>query len=288
MRVLHVIAGGFAIVVTLATAHAEGVVGEAARRRVVAPLIRKLTDCVAHGAVDDPSVLNAYRYGGLSGALSRHLGDCRDAVSVLLETYESVYGEGTAEEFIKGPYLADLPRAVLARIKPRLDAEVSQTKVTEAAAEAEQQRHLAEEQRKQEEERRAAVQAENERQATEQRAALDKQNRIDVAKRAMGILRDKFYDCADKQLVGLVKSGESADVLASAAMTMCGQSLSDLQDSAIEENKAENNQSSNSSFDDVLRLKVKDLVHERVAADAVQAKAGMGIFAGNPAAEGRF
>ncbi|WP_237482618.1 hypothetical protein, partial [Lichenibacterium dinghuense] len=108
--------------------------------------------------------------------------------------------------------------------------------------------------------------------------ATEKQERVDTAMRAMAVLRDKFYDCADRQLPGLVKSGESADVLASAAMTICGRPLADVQDAALEVSKAKE-ETAGSVGEAVMREQVKALVKERVVADAVQAKAGIGAFA---------
>ena len=251
---------------------------EAQKRRIVVPEIKALTYCVARVTLSDPDGAVQYRAGLLSSYVPRQLQKCPAEMNALLELYEDTYGQGEAERFIRGPYLSDLPRAVLSVIRPQLDAKVEAAKQAEQAAfDAERARQI-EVDRRLEEDRAATVRAEAEMKAAEAKAAAEKQVRVDTALRAMSLLRDKFYECANHQLPGLVKSGESADVLASAAMTICGKPLSDLQDAATEVSKAKDDGSS-SIGEAVMREQVKVLVKERVVADAVQAKAGVGAFA---------
>jgi hypothetical protein len=61
-------------------------------------------------------------------------------------------------------------------------------------------------------------------------------------------------------------------------MTVCSRPLSDLQDSAIEADSIENGQHSNLRETE-MREDIKSSVKDRTVADAVQAKAGVGIFA---------
>ena len=269
---------------------------EAQKRKIVVPDIKALTYCVARQAESDTDAVGFYRSGNFGDYIGRQLGKCPREMNALLELYESTYGDGEAEKFIRGPYLSDLPRAVLSVIRPQLDAKVAdlmadeqRVRDAEAAQEAEAQKQAFikrmqdqveadDAQRKVEEDRAATVRAETERKAAEARAATEKRERVDTAMRSMAVLRDKLYDCADQQLPGLVKSGESADVLASAAMTICGKTLSDLQDAALEVSKAREEIGSNIG-EAVMREQVKALVKERVVADAVQAKAGVGAFA---------
>jgi len=269
-----------AIVAMLATsmaAHAGSPFNEqseAEKRRVVVPFIRQLTGCVARNALADSSAVAAYRSGTLSPYLGRQLQSCPNEMSTLLGRYEDTYGYGSAEQFIKGPYLADLSRAVLSIIRPQLDSKVAEQKRFETAIQAENALEEAENLRKQEEARLATIRLRADQKAAESKAALEKQGRIDVAMRTTVLLRDKFYDCADHQLAGLVKSGETAEVLANAAITLCGQSLGDVQEAALQVAKAKEE----SGDPDIMREQIRALVKERVAADAVQAKAGVGAF----------
>lgn len=98
--------------------------GEAARRRAVVPYIRALTSCVAHIAATDTEAVSAYHDGTLATYLRRQLERCPNQMSSLLDEYDQIYGEGEGAEFIRGPYTADLERAVLSRIKGSLDDKV--------------------------------------------------------------------------------------------------------------------------------------------------------------------
>ncbi len=254
---------------------------EAQKRKVVVPYIRSLTGCVAKLALEDPDGTTQYRAGLFAAYVARQLQKCPGEMSDLLATYEETYGEGSAEQFIKGPYLSDLPRAVLSLAKPQLDTKVDEAKRREFASRALAQEQEAALQRQAEADRAATVRAVAETRAAEARAVQEKQERVDTAMRSMAIIRDKFYDCVDRQLPGIVRSGETADVLASAAMTICGQALSDVQDAAIEVSKAKEEPASSGVGEALLREQIKTLVKSRVVADAVQAKAGVGIFSGS-------
>ena len=250
---------------------------DATKRKIVVPLIRKLTGCVAHQALGDSDAVTYYRQGQLSDYLGRQLAHCPGEMSALLDLYEGTYGDGTAEQFIKGPYLWDLPRAVLSLIKPQLDAKVADQMQNEENVRQQEANLEAAAKLKQEQDLLSAEKIESERKAVAYKAALDKQDRVNSTQEALAVLRDKFYECADHQLRGLVKSGETADVLANAAMTICGASLSDVQDSALEVAKAKEEAVTGDAAD-VLRQQIAALVKQRVVADAVQAKAGMGVF----------
>lgn len=251
---------------------------EAQKRKIVVPDIKALTYCVARVTLADPDGAMQYRASLLGSYVARQLQKCPAEMNALLSLCESTYGDGEAERFVQGPYIADLPRAVLSVIRPQLDAKVEAATRSEQVAYADELARQSEADRRLAEERAATVRAEAETKATEAKAAMEKQGRVDTAMRSMAVLRDKFYECADRQLLGLVKSGESADVLASAAMTICGKPLSDVQDAAFEVSKARE-ETAGSVGEVVMREQVKTLVKERVVADAVQAKAGVGVFA---------
>ena len=251
---------------------------EAQKRKIVVPDIKALTYCVARVTLSDPEGTVQYRDGLLASYVPKQLQKCPAEMNALLELYEETYGDGEAERFIRGPYLSDLPRAVLSVIRPQLDAKVDAAKQAEQAAYQTEMARQAESDRRIAEDVAAAARADAEGKAAEAKAVTEKKERVDTAMRSMALLRDKFYDCADHQLPGLVKSGESADVLATAAMTICGKPLSDVQDAALEVSKAKEDGSS-SLGEAVMREQIKTLVKERVVADAVQAKAGVGAFA---------
>ncbi len=251
---------------------------EAQKRKIVVPDIKALTYCVARVAVNDQDAVGYYRSGSFSDYIGRQLGKCPQQMNALLELYESTYGDGEAERFIQGPYLADLPRAVLSVIRPQLDAKVADLQAAEQRVRDTESAQEAEVRRKTEQDRLETAKLEATRAAVEDQARRDKQSRVDTAMGAMGLIRDKFYACVDQQLPGLVKSGESAEVLGNAATTICGKQMADVEDAALEVARARGDATEGASMP-ILSAQVKSLVKERVVADAVQAKAGVGAFA---------
>jgi hypothetical protein len=199
-----------ALIISLAAsdAYAQFARSEAAKRQIVVPFIRALTGCVAKQALYEDDAVIAYKQNLLGEYLKTTIQKCPDDLKRLWYTYEITYGPGTAWSFIKGPYSDDLERAVLARIKSQLEtklAEFDQKQILakqRMAQEAESRRTEDERQaalsrQREEEAKAAAVKAEAETKAAEAKAAAEKQERLDIAKRALFVLRDKFYACVD-------------------------------------------------------------------------------------------
>lgn len=251
---------------------------EAQKRKIVVPDIKALTHCIARITLADPDGAVQYRAGLLASYVPRQLQKCPAEMNALLDLYETTYGEGEAERFIKGPYLTDLPRAVLSLIRPQLDAKIDEAKQSEQAAYADALARQSEAHRKTEEDKLAALRLQAQQAAEETKIVREKQERVEIASRTMILLRDKFYECADQQLPGLVRSGESADVLANTAMTICSKPLDDAMDAVVAVARAKDDQATQGMQDDVLKVSLRSFVKERVVSDAVQAKAGIGAF----------
>ena len=62
-------------------------------------------------------------------------------------------------------------------------------------------------------------------------------------------------------------------------MTICRQPLGQLQESALDEFSLEQGQRPAGLAEESFREHIKSVVRDRVVADAVQAKAGVGMFA---------
>ena len=291
----------------VSTAFAQSDPGEAARRRVVVPYIRALTNCVAQVADADIDAVTAYSGGTLAVYLRQQLQHCPDQISTLLNEYDQIYGEGQGAQFIKGPYSADLERAVLNRIRTSLEnkveaqrqqrlqaekqaiedreraqqqaqAEAAERERQEAQASAEAETRLAEAKQKAELEKAAELEAEANAKAAAAKAEAEKQGRLDDGRRAMVLLRDKYDDCAVKQLRALVKSGEAASVLASAVLTICQTNIENMTDAASGQWQIEQGRKPSSGEVDAIGSSVRDALRDRTTAYAVEAKAGAGPF----------
>ncbi len=291
-----------------ASASSVGRADPAALRRAVAHLIRALTDCVAQRVLNDDDAASEFHGGTFNSYVNRLVDMCPDQVANLVQVYDGMDGPGRGRAFLDGPYADDLSRAVLKRIKPQLDVKVAtyerglaeQAKLKEqekAEAEAHQKADeaaRAEQARKEEADRQAAIaaaeqqaaaakaaasQAEAEAKAAAARVEAERLAQIDVAKKAEALLVDKAAACAREQLGSLVKSGESAEVLAAAVMTICGADMNHLLDSGVAEYKLENQLAVNDTGEAIVRERIKADAREQIVALAVQAKAGVGSFA---------
>ena len=268
---------------------------------MVLPSIRNLTACVIDYVNSEDEALLAYRENRFSPYVRSLVARCATQVAELSARYDRVYGPGSADEFIQGNYSNDLPRAVLARTKDKLQARLDDYDRAQARAranrQAEEARARAERQAEEDhqaaidrqradDDRAAAAKAETERKAaeadraaTEAKAAQQKREQLDVANRSFSVLKDKLFECVDTQLPQLVKSGEGAEVLAGAALTVCHRSLVDAQDAQLEAMTIEAGRKPTNAEEENFRDKSKATARERAVADAVQAKAGVGIFA---------
>ena len=269
------------------------------QRRQVAPLIRALTDCVARNVLSDEGGATAYRLNTFSDFVVRKIGSCKENVEELIDVYDRVSGEGAGLAFLNGPYSSDLPRAVLHRVQPQLQAQLDDRDKAQAEqavrdaqaaadaairrqqAEAERQSRLAAAEQQAAEAKAAAARAQAEEKAATAKVEAARLQQVSDAKRADGLLIDKAGDCARQQLSSLVKSGESAEVLASAVMTLCNPQMSAAIDGGVVEFKLENSLPESAAGEGVYRERLRAELRDNIVALAVQAKAGTGPFAGN-------
>ncbi len=203
---------------------------EAQKRRAVVPYIRALTSCVARVSLTDPDGAVQYRAGLFAGYVSRQLRNCPAEMNAILDVYESTFGDGEAGRFIRGPYLADLKRAVLSLIKPQLDAKVEaaqQREVTEreqqAARDAGAARHKAEEDARLKAELEAAARVEAEKLRFIDEALVANQNDRSVKspafeREAVRNSNDIFQVLPPKILQAPVKQNSAQDELNGYAM----------------------------------------------------------------------
>ena len=277
-------------------------------RRAVAPLIRALTDCVAQQSLIDQDAVTEYRNGTFNSYVVRTVRLCPTFVMNLLQAYDRFDGEGQGNAFLNGPYASDLPRAVLKRIKLQMDdrlASLNRQAEDQVAREAEQkaareQQQKADELLRQEEARkeevdRQARMAEAEQKAAQARASAmlveadaklaatrleaARQQQIGEARKVEALLVEKTDQCARQQLQGLLKSGESAEVLAGATMTICNREISDMLDGSVQKLRVERSAQPDETTEELYREKKRSETHDQVVALAVQAKAGVGAFA---------
>jgi hypothetical protein len=164
---------------------------DAAKRRAHLPYVKAATDCFANGILANDVAIRHAESGRWYDALSA-VQTCGFAVRQMVAQHDIIYGGG-GQDFFKGPYVSDLPRAMNVRIKPEL-------------------------------ERRAA--AAIERQRAEQAALAERERAKKDQENARGeLLRSEFADhrkCLTESLISILpNSSENAEAITTAVMSLC-------------------------------------------------------------------
>lgn len=200
---------------------------ESQKRKLHLPYVRAATDCYAKAIEMNTSALDMATQGRWYDALSSVGKTCDAQVIAMINVHDQLYGPGTGATFFKGPYVEDLPRAVGTRLKSAL------------------------------------AQRSNE---IDQANALRKQ-RTEEAAKARDLLRDRMYACTTSEVGNLVASSESAEILATAAMTICNKEVQAALDAAMEVVRLDG------VAPDGIRASLSDVIKKNVVTSAVQARA---------------
>lgn len=216
---------------------------EAQKRKIHLPYVRAATNCISQSLLMAPDAVRLAKQGQWADALrAMPKGQCGAEISTLISTHDQLYGAGTGQTFFAGPYISDLPRALGNRLKGEFERL--------AAAEA---REI------------AARQQEVARQEAAKRA------RIEEADRVASLYRDKMYECTTNQIVKLVTSSEGAEVLATAALTICNDEVANAAKAGTAKIRMEYPDADAVS----LRAEIETAIRKNVVTTAVQAKAAL-------------
>ena len=96
--------------------------------------IKAASDCIAAAALNNPNITTLYRENRLKEATNwivLQSKACANQLTAMRLLHEQLYGRGTGQAFLFGPYLDDLPRAV----RERIHADVQNRIVLEAESE---------------------------------------------------------------------------------------------------------------------------------------------------------
>jgi hypothetical protein len=200
---------------------------EPQKRRLHLPYVRAATDCYASAVEGNTSALDLAREGRWYDALSAVGKVCETQVVAMINVHDQLYGPGTGATFFRGPYVEDLPRAVGTRLK------------------------------------NAIARRSNE---VEQANSIRRQRSEEAAK-ARDLLRDRMYACTTGEIDNLVSSSESAEILATAAMTICSREVRAALDAAMEVVRLDG------VSPDGIRDNLNEVIKKNVVTSAVQARA---------------
>ena len=83
------------------------------------PLVRRATDCIVRKVSADPRYKSDLRPGDVNDLIVDSIAACGRAVRAMIDAHDRMYGSGSGEAFLLGPYLDVLPSAVVKQVKSR-------------------------------------------------------------------------------------------------------------------------------------------------------------------------
>jgi hypothetical protein len=83
------------------------------------PLVRQATDCVVRKVVADPRYSADLRMDDINDLIVDSISACARPVRAMINAHDRMYGVGSGEAFLLGPYLDVLPSAVVKQVKVR-------------------------------------------------------------------------------------------------------------------------------------------------------------------------
>jgi hypothetical protein len=113
---------GFAAIFIASTA------GAVERSELEKSNIKAATDCVAAAALSNPNITTFYREDRLKKVtdwIVLKSDACDNPLRAMRLLHDRLYGEGTGRTFLRGAYLADLPRAVRERISDEVEERIA-------------------------------------------------------------------------------------------------------------------------------------------------------------------
>jgi hypothetical protein len=82
------------------------------RQAKLLPLVAGATDCILRRIADDPRYRADLRLDEVNDLISDSLRGCARPLRAMIEMHDRLYGAGSGEAFLLGPYLDVLPSAV--------------------------------------------------------------------------------------------------------------------------------------------------------------------------------
>ena len=81
------------------------------------PLVHRATECIARTVVADPRYNNELRPGEVNDLIVDAMSACQRSLRAVVNAHDRMYGDGSGEAFVLGPYLDVLPAAVVKHVK---------------------------------------------------------------------------------------------------------------------------------------------------------------------------
>lgn len=84
------------------------------------PLVRRATDCIVRSVTADPRYNDDLRAGDVNDLIVDSIAACAKSVRAMIDAHDRMYGLGSGEAFLLGPYLDVLPAAVVKQVRVKM------------------------------------------------------------------------------------------------------------------------------------------------------------------------
>jgi len=84
------------------------------------PLVRRATDCILRKVASDPRYGGDMHPGDMNDLIIDSIAACGRPVRAMMDAHDRMYGKGSGEAFLLGPYLDVLPSAVVRQVKIKM------------------------------------------------------------------------------------------------------------------------------------------------------------------------
>ena len=84
------------------------------------PLVRRATDCILRKVASDPRYGGDMHPGDMNDLIVDSIAACGRPVRAMMDAHDRMYGRGSGEAFLLGPYLDVLPSAVVRQVKIKM------------------------------------------------------------------------------------------------------------------------------------------------------------------------
>jgi len=83
------------------------------------PLVQRATECILRKASADPRYKSEMRAAEINDLIVDSIAACRRPVRAMIYAHDRMYGYGSGEAFLLGPYLDVLPAAMVKHVRVR-------------------------------------------------------------------------------------------------------------------------------------------------------------------------
>jgi hypothetical protein len=87
------------------------------RQAALLPLVQRATDCIVQKFVTSPRYSTDMRADEINDLIVESIAGCGRSVRAMIDAHDRLYGAGSGEAFLLGPYLDVLPSAVAHQVK---------------------------------------------------------------------------------------------------------------------------------------------------------------------------